>query len=98
MKKNYDPLRRTPVMQLSSRLRDVRTAMANRRTMRLAHRRLADELASFRTISERAELDELLSRHTPEETAEIRAILYSQDVQRQQSQLRQTAGLGGYLG
>ena len=35
---------------------------------------------------------------TPEETAQIRAILYSQDVQRQQSQLRQTAGLGGYLG
>jgi|tagenome__1003787_1003787.scaffolds.fasta_scaffold20512122_2 hypothetical protein len=85
-------------MQLSSRLRDVSTAMANRRTMRLAHRRLADELASFRSTSERAELDELLSRHTVEETAQIRAILYSQDVQRQQSQLRQTAGLGGYLG
>ena len=85
-------------MQLSSRLRDVRTAMANRRTMRVAHRRLTDELASFRSTSERAELDELLSRHTPEETAQIRAILYSQDLQRQHAQIRQTAGLGGYLG
>jgi hypothetical protein len=98
MKKHYDPLRSTPVMQLSSRLRDVRTAMANRRTIRLANRRLADELASFRSTSERAELDELLSRHSTQETAQIRAILYRQDVQRQQSQLRQTAGLGGYLG
>ena len=85
-------------MQLSSRLRDIRTAMANRRTIRLANRRLADELASFRSTSERAELDELLARHTPEETAQIRAILYGQDVRRQLSQLRQTAGLGGYLG
>jgi len=85
-------------MQLSTRLRDVRTALANRRTMRLEHRRLTDELASFRTTAERAELDELLSRHTAEETAQIRAILYSQDVQRQQTVGRQTAGLGGYLG
>ena len=85
-------------MQLSSRLRDISTGLANRRTIRLAHRRLADELASFRSTSERAELDELLSRHSAQETAQIRAILYRQDVQRQQSQLRQTAGLGGYLG
>ena len=85
-------------MQLSTKLRDVRTARANRRTMRVAQRRLADELASFRTTAERAELDELLSRHTAEETREIRAILYRQDVERQQSQTRQTAGLGGYLG
>jgi hypothetical protein len=85
-------------MQFITKVRDARTALANRRTMRVAHRRLTDELASFRSTSERAELDELLSRHTPEETAQIRAILYSQDVQRQQSQLRQTAGLGGYLG
>ena len=85
-------------MQLSSRLRDISTGLANRRTIRLAHRRLADELASFRSTSERAELDELLSRHTAEETAQIRAILYSQDLQRQHAQIRQTAGLGGYLG
>ena len=85
-------------MQLSTRLRDARTALANRRTMRVTHRRLADELASFRSTAERAELDELLSRHTAEETREIRAILYRQDVERQQSAVRQTAGLGGYLG
>ncbi|WP_433293150.1 hypothetical protein ACQP2F_29895 [Actinoplanes sp. CA-030573] len=85
-------------MQISSRLRDARTALANRRTMRVAHRRLADELASFRSTAERAELDELLSRHSAEETREIRAILYRQDVERQQSAVRQTAGLGGYIG
>jgi hypothetical protein len=85
-------------MQFTIKLRDARTALANRRTMRVAHRRLADELAGFRTTAERAELDELISRHSPEETEQIRAILYRQDVQRQQSVARQTAGLGGYLG
>ncbi|GAA0578616.1 hypothetical protein GCM10010172_74320 [Paractinoplanes ferrugineus] len=85
-------------MQLSRRLRDARVSLANRRTMRVSHRRLADELAAFRTVAERAELDQLLSRHSSEETREIRAILYRQDVERQQSVRRQTAGLGGYLG
>ena len=85
-------------MQLAIKLRDVRTALANRRTMRVETRRLSDELASFRTTAERAELDELLSRHTAEETREIRAILYRQDVERQQFSRRETAGLGGYLG
>jgi hypothetical protein len=85
-------------MQLAIRLRDVRTALANRRTMRVAHRRLSSELASFRSTAERAELDQMLSRHSTEETREIRAILYRQDLERQQSSARQTAGLGGYLG
>jgi hypothetical protein len=85
-------------MQLTTKLRDVRTALANRRTMRVAHRQLANELASFRTTAERAELDELLARHSSEETREIRAILYRHDLERQQSAARQTAGLGGYLG
>jgi hypothetical protein len=85
-------------MQLSRKLRDVRIALANRRTMRVEHRRLAEELASFRTTAERAELDELLSRHTNEETEQIRAILFRQDLERQQAQRRETAGLGGYLG
>jgi len=85
-------------MQFTPKLRDVRTALANRRTMRVAHRRLAGELASFRSAAERAELDELLGRHSPEETEEIRAILYRQDVHRQQTSGRHTAGLGGYLG
>ncbi|MBM2622590.1 hypothetical protein JIG36_44525 [Actinoplanes sp. LDG1-06] len=85
-------------MQFTTTLRDARTALANRRTMRVAHRRLAEELASFRTTAERAEIDELLSRHSAEETEQIRAILYRQDVERQQSSGRQTAGLGGYRG
>lgn len=84
-------------MQITT-LRNVRTALANRRTMRIARRRLGAELASFRTTAERAELDQLLSRHSAEETAEIREILYRQDVLRQQTSGRQTAGLGGYLG
>jgi hypothetical protein len=85
-------------MQFTIKLRDARKALANRRIERVAHRRLADELAGFRTVAERAELDELISRHTPEETEQIRAILYRQDMMRQQSSARQTAGLGGYLG
>jgi hypothetical protein len=85
-------------MQLSRRISDALTVLANRRTMRIANRRLADELASFRTTAERAELDELISRHSSEETREIRAILYRQDLERQQTSRRETAGLGGYLG
>jgi hypothetical protein len=85
-------------MQFTIRLRDARTALANRRTMRVAHRRLAEELAGFRTTAERAELDELISQHSPEETEQLRAILYRQDVRRHQAAGRPTAGLGGYLG
>jgi hypothetical protein len=85
-------------MQFTIKLRDARKALADRRVQRVAHRRLADELAGFRTTAERAELDELISRHTPEETEQIRAILFHQDSMRQQSTARQTAGLGGYLG
>jgi hypothetical protein len=85
-------------MQFTLKLRDARTALANRRTMRVAHRRLTDELAGFRTTAERAELDELIGKHTPEETAEIREILYRQDLHREQAKARHTSGLGGYLG
>jgi hypothetical protein len=77
-------------MQFTTMLRDVRTAVANRRTLRVAHRRLSDELAAFRTTAERAELDELLGRYSAEETAEIRAILHQHDVRRAQT-------AGGYL-
>jgi hypothetical protein len=85
-------------MQFITKVRDARTALANRRTMRVAHRRLSEELASFRSAAERAELDEMLSRHSSEETREIRAILYRHDLERQQATARQTAGLGGYRG
>jgi hypothetical protein len=85
-------------MPFTIKLRDARTALANRRTVRAAHRKLSDELASFRTTAERAELDELLSRYSAEETAGIRHILYRHDVHRQLAAGRETAGLGGYLG
>ncbi|WP_250008471.1 hypothetical protein [Actinoplanes sp. M2I2] len=85
-------------MQITTKLRDVRTALANRRTMRVAHRKLAGELASFRTTAERAELDQLLSRHSNEETEVIREILYRQDTVRLQTSGRQTAGMGGFVG
>lgn len=85
-------------MQFTIKLRDARTALANRRTVRAAQRQLSEELASFRTTAERAELDDLLSRYSSEETAEIRNILYRHDVHRQLSTSRETAGLGGYLG
>jgi hypothetical protein len=85
-------------MRIKSKLRDVRTGLANRRTMRVTHRKLSDELASFRTTAERAEIDELLSRHTAEETETIRDILYRHDTYRVMAGGRPTAGMGGYRG
>ena len=85
-------------MPFTNQLRDVRTALANRRTMRVAHRKLSAELASFRTTAERAELDQLLSRYPVEETVLIRDILFRQDIEREHAIGRQTAGLGGYRG
>jgi hypothetical protein len=70
-------------MDLKSTIRGTRTTLANRRTERLARRRLEAELAAFTTEAERAELDSVLERHAPEEAAEIRAILYRQAIQRQ---------------
>jgi hypothetical protein len=75
-------IRKEIAMPLSTRIRSVRTALANRRTERIAHRRLSAELASFQTPSERAELDHLLGRHSAEETREIREILNRQDYER----------------
>lgn len=77
-------------MQISAKIGAVRTALLNRRTERIERRRLADELASFVTPAERAELDFMISRHTVEETREIREILNSQQVARQHAH---TAGL-----
>jgi hypothetical protein len=71
-------------MTLATRIRATRTALANRQTERIAHRRLAAELAAFQTPAERTELDEVLGRHTAEETREIRAILDQQDAARLQ--------------
>ena len=69
-------------MSIATGLHTARTAIANRRTERRAHRRLAEELAAFQTPAERAELENILSRHSNEETREIRAILSRQDHER----------------
>ena len=41
-------------------------SLADARAARAEQKRLRDELASFRTPAERAELDEILARSTPE--------------------------------
>ncbi len=81
-------------MPLTTKLRDVRVNLANRRTGRDARRRLSAELAAFQTPAERAELDFILGRHTQEETREVREILNRQDHERQ----RAGSGIGGYRG
>jgi hypothetical protein len=77
-------------MPLKTRVRAIRTELQHRRTERLAHRRLSEELAAFQTPAERAELDQMLSRHSAEETRLIREILHRQDHERQ----RTMAGIG----
>ena len=56
----------------------LRTSLGQRRVARTKRRRLARELASYRTPAERLELDLILGRHAAEETAEINAILSEQ--------------------
>ena len=81
-------------MKLIARIGAVRTALLHARDVRVAHRRLAAELAAFVTPQERAELDLMVGRHGFEETREIREILNRQDTTRQQ----QAFSLGGYRG
>jgi hypothetical protein len=69
-------------MQLAAKIRDARTSLSHRRTLRLARRRLSAELATFTTAADRTELDLLLDRHDSEQTREIRAILLRQDAAR----------------
>ncbi|GAA4261961.1 MAG TPA: hypothetical protein VL738_01915 [Dactylosporangium sp.] len=54
--------------------RRMRAAVEARR----ARRRLAREIAAYRTPAERLELDLILGRHTEDEIAEIDAILREQ--------------------
>lgn len=51
------------------------TVLAERRAARAQRRRLAVELAAYRTPAERLELDGVLSRHSDAETAEVDALL-----------------------
>jgi hypothetical protein len=78
-------------MPLLAKIREARTALADRRTERIAYRQLSAELAAFQSPSERAELDNLLARHSVEETRVIRDILNRQDYER----VRRAAVLGG---
>jgi hypothetical protein len=70
-------------MQLTAKIRAARSSLSHRRTVRLAHRQLSEELATFTSAADRAELDHMLDRHSPEETREIRVILSRQDADRQ---------------
>jgi hypothetical protein len=79
-------------MNVSTKIREVRTILANRRTERVARRRLSEELAAYQTPSERAELDQMLGRYDADETREIREILNRQDHERQ----RTVSGIGGH--
>lgn len=56
-----------PIAHLTASLADARAARAEQK-------RLRDELESFRSPAERAELDEILARSTPE----VRALLAQQ--------------------
>ncbi|WP_238013614.1 hypothetical protein KZZ52_38430 [Dactylosporangium sp. AC04546] len=58
--------------------RRVRDALTSRAGARKARRRLAREIAAYRTPAERLELDMILSRHTAEQIAEIDEILREQ--------------------
>jgi hypothetical protein len=79
-------------MPLQTTMRELRGNLANRRTERIARRRLSAELAAFQTPAERAELDFILGRHSQDETREIREILNQQDYERQ----RAGSAIGGY--
>ena len=70
-------------MPFATRIREVRKSLANRRVELIAQRRLSQELASFQSPAERAELEQMLGRHSVEETREIREILNRQDYERQ---------------
>ncbi|MEU4427830.1 hypothetical protein AB0F81_45010 [Actinoplanes sp. NPDC024001] len=67
-------------------IRNARTALADRRAARHAHRKLSEELAAFRTAAERTELDLMIGRHSAEETREIQSILSRQDAERRYQQ------------
>ena len=56
----------------------VRDAVTTRIEARRARRRLAREIAAYRTPAERLELDLILGRHTAEEIAQIDEILREQ--------------------
>lgn len=69
-------------MQLAAKIRHARTTLSHRRTVRLADKQLALELASFASASDRAELDHIIERYPAADTQRIRSILSRQDAAR----------------
>lgn len=53
----------------------ARARWADHRDARRRHRRLAAELAGYRSPAERAELSEIVTRSSDEQAAELRALL-----------------------
>jgi hypothetical protein len=80
---------RTAAAGVLGRASDARSARRRRR-------RLAQEIATYRTPAERLELELILSRHAAEDVREIEEILRLQDAHRAFSQ-RTPAALGARI-
>lgn len=62
-------------MNISETTTTLRTKLAERRVVRQQRRQITQELDSFRSPAEQAELDAILSRATDEEIAELESML-----------------------
>lgn len=62
-------------MNISETASTIRTQLAERRMIRQQRRQISQELDSFRTPTERAELEAILARATDEEIADLENIL-----------------------
>jgi hypothetical protein len=62
-------------MNISETAGTIRTQLAERRMVRQQRRRISQELDSFRSPAERAELEAILARATDDEIAELEALL-----------------------
>jgi hypothetical protein len=78
---------------LTARTAGVLGRASDARSARRRRRRLAQELAAYRTPAERLELDLILGRHTAEDVHEIEEILRHQDAHRAFAQRTQVAGV-----
>ena len=65
-------------MNTPEMLSTVHKTVTERRGARQARRRLEQDLAEFRTPTERRELDAMLARYSLDETAEVHRILARQ--------------------
>ena len=65
---------------LGRRLMAIRDDIRESRDARAARKSLADDLATYRSQSDLADLDAILDRYSDEETADIRRILATRRV------------------